>query len=194
MSADQTRIIARLELGMSLSEAAEAVGINSATARGWLFRGGRQPEGAHGVSPSASRRRDRTREAQRIWPSSSEPDRSGRHASTGGKCVSGNPDPGTLSRGGFHGAVSGLTPGRGAISTLSSDIARAVSPAGPPFSCKAAALSGLLLFVQSSTPEYSRSPAGRLCDTCTLACAQREGKRDGRASAEENSALLRRRR
>ena len=48
MSADQTRIIARLELGMSLSEAAEAVGINSATARGWLFRGVRQPEGAHG--------------------------------------------------------------------------------------------------------------------------------------------------
>ena len=41
--------------------------------------------------------------------------------------MSGNPDPGTLSRGGFHGAVSGLTPGRGAISTLSSDIARAVS-------------------------------------------------------------------
>ena len=61
MSADQTRIIARLELGMSLSEAAEAVGINSATARGWLFRGGRQPEGPHSSGP------DQVRAARQHW-------------------------------------------------------------------------------------------------------------------------------
>jgi hypothetical protein len=35
-------ILARLALGMSLSEAAQAVGINPATARGWLYRGRRE--------------------------------------------------------------------------------------------------------------------------------------------------------
>lgn len=35
----RTGISYRLALGMSLSEAAQAVGVNAATARGWLYRG-----------------------------------------------------------------------------------------------------------------------------------------------------------
>jgi transposase len=42
----RTGILARLELGMSLSEAAEAVGVHPATARGWLFRGRKADSGA----------------------------------------------------------------------------------------------------------------------------------------------------
>ena len=40
-------IVARLALGMSLSEAAQAVGVNPATARGWLFRGRRANAGTY---------------------------------------------------------------------------------------------------------------------------------------------------
>ena len=38
-------ILYRLALGMNLSEAAQAVGVNPATARGWLFRGRREKTG-----------------------------------------------------------------------------------------------------------------------------------------------------
>jgi transposase len=39
-------ILARLGMGMSLSDAAQAVDINPATARGWLFRGRKAASGA----------------------------------------------------------------------------------------------------------------------------------------------------
>jgi hypothetical protein len=42
-----TAIIARVKIGLSLSEAAQAVGINPATARGWLFRGRRASAGTY---------------------------------------------------------------------------------------------------------------------------------------------------
>jgi DNA-directed RNA polymerase specialized sigma24 family protein len=35
-------ILGGMGMGMSLSEAAQAIGINAATARGWLFRGHRE--------------------------------------------------------------------------------------------------------------------------------------------------------
>jgi hypothetical protein len=40
-------IVRRLALGMSLSESAQAVGINPATTRGWLFRGRKSEAGAY---------------------------------------------------------------------------------------------------------------------------------------------------
>ena len=43
----RAEILARVELGMSLSEAARAVGVPPATARGWLFRGRKAEAGAY---------------------------------------------------------------------------------------------------------------------------------------------------
>jgi hypothetical protein len=40
-------ILARLGMGMSVSEGAQAIGINPATARGWLFRGHREDAGTY---------------------------------------------------------------------------------------------------------------------------------------------------